>query len=66
MSKPITQPQAQELAMELYDRTTDFIKEELYEMLYEFGKIEELDDDAIDIMNAVMEQYWAHHITKHW
>lgn len=65
MSK-LTKPQAEELAAELYDRTTDIIKEELYEMLYEFGKIEELDDDAIDIMNAVMEHYWAYHIVKNW
>ena len=62
----LTKPQAQELAMTLYDRTVDFIQEEVYEMLYDHGKIEELDDEAIGAINAILENFYAHHIVKHW
>ena len=64
--KKLTKPQAEELAATLYDRTIDFIQEELYEMLYDLGRIEELDDEAIEIVNAILENFYAHHITKHW
>lgn len=62
----LTKPQLEELAMELYDRTVDFMNEEMYEMLYELGRIEELDDDAMDIMNSIFEHFYAPHITKNW
>lgn len=62
----LTKPQAQELAMALYDRTIDFIQEEVYEMLYDHGRIEELDDEAIGAINAILENFYAHHIVKHW
>lgn len=62
----LTKPQAQELAMALYDRTVDFIQEEVYEMLYDHGRIEELDDEAIGAINAILENFYAHHIVKHW
>ena len=62
----LTKPQAQELAMTLYDRTVDFIQEEVYEMLYDHGRIEELDDEAIGAINAILENFYAHHIVKHW
>ena len=64
--KKLTKQQAEELAIILYDRTIDFIQEEVYEMLYDFGRIEELDDEAIDAVNAILENYFAHHIVKHW
>ena len=64
--KKITKQQAQELATELYNRSIDFIQEEVHEMLYDMGKIEELDDEALDVVNAVLENFFAHHITKHW
>ena len=64
--KKLTKPQAEELAVTLYDRTIDFIQEELYEMLYDLGRIEELDDEAIEVVNAILENFYAHHITKHW
>jgi hypothetical protein len=64
--KKLTKLQAQELAAELYNRTVDFIQEEVYEMLYDHGRIEELDDEAIDAINAILENFYAHHITKHW
>lgn len=64
--KKLTKPQAEELAAILYDRTIDFIQEELYEMLYDLGRIEELDDEAIEVVNAILENFYAHHITKHW
>ena len=35
-------------------------------MLYDHGRIEELDDEAIDAINAILENFYAHHITKHW
>ena len=64
--KKLTKPQSEELAATLYDRTIDFIQEELYEMLYDLGRIEELDDEAIEVVNAILENFYAHHITKHW
>ena len=64
--KKLTKPQAEELAVILYDRTVDFIQEEVYEMLYDIGRIEELDDEAIDAINAILENFYAKHITKHW
>ena len=64
--KKLTKPQAEELAIILYDRTIDFIQEEVYEMLYDLGRIEELDDEAIEVVNAILENFYAHHITKHW
>jgi hypothetical protein len=64
--KKLTKMQAQELATDLYNRTVDFIQEEVYEMLYDHGRIEELDDEAIDAINAILENFYAHHITKHW
>lgn len=65
MSK-LTNPQIKELSEILYDRTKDFISTEVVEMLYDEGLIEELDDDATDLLNKVMEQYWSHHIVKNW
>jgi len=64
--KRLTKMQAQELAATLYNRTVDFIQEEVYEMLYDEGRIEELDDEAIDAINAILENFYAHHIIKHW
>ena len=64
--KKITKQQAQELATELYNRSIDFIQEEVHEMLYDMGKIEELDDEALDVINAILENFFAYHITKHW
>lgn len=61
-----TKKQIGELAEILYDRTVDFLNEEVIEMLYDEGLIEELDDDAIAISNAVLEAYLNFNLTKNW
>ena len=47
-----------ELADELYDRTIDFINEEVFEMLYDKNLIEESDDRAIHMADEIIEHYF--------
>jgi hypothetical protein len=56
----------QDLACELYEQTVDFINEELFEMLYTKNIIENTNDDALDLANKVLYEFFNKQITKDW
>jgi len=56
----------QDLACDLYERTVDFINEELFEMLYTKNSIEDTGDDATDLANKVLYEFFNKQITKDW
>lgn len=62
----MTTKQLDYLAEELRERTCHILNEELYTVLHDAGYIEELDDDAIDLHNAVLKRFFHSTITKHW
>jgi hypothetical protein len=49
----LPEEQLHHLTAELYDNTIDFINLQLYELLYDNGYITELNDEALDLMNAL-------------
>jgi len=55
-----------ELVLELSDRLSDTVNEEMYEMLFEKGIVKETDDECIDIMNRLLEKFYSNLITKQW
>ena len=59
-------PEYQELSSELYELTCDFISEQLLEMLYNKNIIKETDDEAMEIFNQTLKQYYNTHLTKTW
>ena len=62
----MTKPEYQELSSELYELTCDFISEQLLEMLYDKNIIKETDDEAMEIFNQTLKQYYNTHLTKTW
>ena len=59
-------PEYQELSSELYELTCDFVSEQLLEMLYDKNIIKETDDEAMEIFNQTLKQYYNTHLTKSW
>jgi hypothetical protein len=59
-------PEYQELSSELYELTCDFVSEQLLEMLYDKNIIKETDDEAMEIFNQTLKQYYNTHLTKTW
>ena len=59
-------PEYQELSSELYELTCDFVSEQLLEMLYDKDIIKETDDEAMEIFNQTLKQYYNTHLTKTW
>ena len=55
-----------ELVLELSDRLSTAVNEEMYEMLFEKGIVKETDDECIDIMNRLLEKFYGNTITKQW
>jgi hypothetical protein len=55
-----------ELVLELSDRLSTAVNEEMYEMLFEKGIVKETDDECIDIMNRLLEKFYGKTITKQW
>lgn len=62
----ITEQQLNELAEELNDRTTDFLNEELWQLLYDSELITETDDNAIVLMNKVFKAFLHPNLTSAW
>jgi hypothetical protein len=62
----MTKPEYQELSSELYELTCDFVSEQLLEMLYDKNIIKETDDEAMEIFNQTLKQYYNTHLTKTW
>lgn len=55
----LPEEQLHHLTAELYDNTIDFINLQLYELLYDNGYITELNDEALDLMNAILDRYFS-------
>jgi len=55
----LPEEQLHNLAIELYDNTIDFINLQLHELLYDNGYITELNDEALDLMNAIHDRYFS-------
>ena len=62
----MTKPEYQELSSDLYELNCDFVSEQLLEMLYDKGIINETDDAAMEIFNKTLKQYYNTHLTKTW
>jgi len=62
----MTKKQYQELSSQLYERTVDFINEEIIEMLYDEKVIQDSGDDAIHVANKVLYEFFNKHLTKNW
>ena len=62
----MTKPEYQELSSELYELTCDFVSEQLLEMLYDKNIIKETDDEAMEIFNKTLKQYYNTQLTKSW
>ena len=62
----MTKKDHKELACELYDRTVDFINEEVFEMLYDKNIIEDTGDDAVALINKILYEFFNKQITKDW
>ena len=55
----LPEEQLHNLATELYDNTIDFINMQLHDLLYDNGYITELDDEALDLINAIHDRYFS-------
>ena len=62
--KQMTNIKTTDIAEALYDRTVDFINEEVIELLYDYDLIDELSDDAIHLANDVIDNYFNKNLTK--
>lgn len=62
----ITEQQLDELAEELQDRTSDFLNEEVWELLYDSGLITETDDTAIVLCNKLLFRFLHPNLTSAW
>lgn len=62
----MTKEKYQDLSSLLYERTIDFINEELIEMLYDQKIVDDTGDDAIHIANHILYEFFNKQITKNW
>jgi hypothetical protein len=60
----ISQKQLDELAEELRDRTSDFITEEAWQLLFDSKLIDETDDKSIILVYKLIEQFYSPKLTK--
>lgn len=58
--------QIKKLARDLYEETTWSVSVTLQEMLFTENIIEETNDEAMELMNEVLEHYWHKNIKKQW
>jgi hypothetical protein len=62
----MTKIEYQELASELYERTVDFLNEEVIEMLYDMRLIKDTGNEATYHANKIMHQFFNKQLTKNW
>jgi hypothetical protein len=60
----ISQKQLDELAEELRERTSDFITEEAWQLLFDSKLIDETDDKSIVLVYKLIEQFYNPKLTK--
>jgi hypothetical protein len=60
----ISQKQLDELAEELRDRTSDFITEEAWQLLFDSKLIDETNDKSIVLVYKLIEQFYNPKLTK--
>lgn len=62
----ISEARITELAEELQDRTVDSLNEELCQILFDLDIVEEINDDAIVLINKVLKAYLHPKLTSDW
>lgn len=62
----ITEQQLDELADELRDRTSDFLNEEAWQLLYDSELITETDETAIVLCNKLLHRFLHPNLTSAW
>lgn len=60
----ISQKQLDELAEELRERTSDFITEEAWQLLFDSKLIDETNDKSIVLVYKLIEQFYNPKLTK--
>lgn len=60
----ISQKQLDELAEELRERTSDFITEEAWQLLFDSKLVDETDDKSIVLVYKLIEQFYNPKLTK--
>ena len=60
----LTQDKINELAEILQDRTSDFINEEVWQLLYDSEYITETDDNAVKLIHEVLHSFYHTNLTK--
>lgn len=60
----LTPEKIHELAEILQDRTSDFINEEVWQLLYDSEYITESDDNAVKLIHKVLHSFYHSNLTK--
>ena len=60
----ISQKQLDELAEQLRERTSDFITEEAWQLLFDSKLVDETDDKSIVLVYKLIEQFYNPKLTK--